>query len=258
MASRDFRVVIPARYGSSRLLGKPLRLIRGEPMIQHVYARAVASGATHVVVATDDERIFAAVRGFGGEVMMTASTHESGTDRLAEVAAREGWSDDEIVVNLQGDEPLMEPTLLGLAADTLVGGVDAGVATLVTPIRNATDLFDPNVVKAVLAEDGRALYFSRAPIPWLRGRFPLAESEADLPDGFTAYRHLGLYAYRVGVLKRLSRTPPCVLERAESLEQLRALWIGVRIYAAVVETAPAYGVDTEEDLTRVERILSGS
>lgn len=256
MASRDFKVVIPARYGSSRLPGKPLRFICGEPMIQHVYARAVASGANDIVVATDDERIFDAVRGFGGQVMMTANTHESGTDRLAEVAALKGWSDDEVVVNLQGDEPLMEPALLGLAADTLVAGVDAGVATLVTLIRDARDLFDPNVVKAVLAEDGQALYFSRAPIPWLRGRFPLAEATRALPDGFTAFRHLGLYAYRVGVLKRLSRTPPCALERAEALEQLRALWLGVRIYAAVVETAPGHGVDTEEDLARVERILA--
>lgn len=253
--NQDFSVVIPARFGSSRLPGKPLRLIAGRPMIQHVYERALDSGAREVVVATDDPRILEAVESFGGVAMLTAATHESGTDRLAEVATRCGWAEDAIIVNLQGDEPLINPALLGVAVATLASNADAGIATLVTPIRAARDVFDPNIVKAVLDRRGMALYFSRAPVPWVRGEYPQAAEHHESVPNVPVYRHLGLYAYRVGVLQTITTQPPCALEQAEALEQLRALWMGIRIYAAIIDQAPGHGVDTEDDLRRVERLL---
>jgi 3-deoxy-manno-octulosonate cytidylyltransferase (CMP-KDO synthetase) len=253
----DFCVVIPARHGASRLPGKPLRLLAGRPMIAHVWERAVESGARTVVVATDDERISAAVEAFGGTALLTSPEHASGTDRLAEVAAREGWPDDALVVNLQGDEPCMDPALLRLVAASLDERPSFGLATVATPIRAAGDLFDPNVVKVVVDDAQRACYFSRAPIPWVRGRFCGEDAPSGpLPEGVPFLRHLGLYAYRVEVLRRLCAAAPRPCERAESLEQLRALALGVDIHVSIVQNAPGHGVDTEADLARVEQELA--
>ena len=259
MTSNRFRVVIPARFGSTRLPGKPLRKLAGRPLIAHVWARAVAAGATDVVVATDDERIVAAVVELGGRAVMTAVDHESGTDRLAEVAAREGWGDDEIVVNLQGDEPTMPAELIRAVAAALPAHPDAGIATLATPIATVAELFDLNVVKVVIDDQGKACYFSRAPIPWVRAAFTaLGEPPAELPHGVTFLRHLGLYAYRVGVLRRVAGASPRAGELAESLEQLRALAMGVAIQVGVTARAPGPGVDTEEDLAAAELELGRS
>ncbi|RUM94928.1 MAG: 3-deoxy-manno-octulosonate cytidylyltransferase [Thiothrix sp.] len=245
-----FRVVIPARYGSSRLPGKPLRLIAGKTMIEHVCLRAQESGAQEVIVATDDKRVADAVSKFGGDVVMTSAEHLSGTDRLAEVAQIKGWLDSDVVVNLQGDEPLMDPALVGLVADDLCSQVSAGIATLATPITQSEDIFNPGIVKVVTSKSGRAIYFSRAPIPWVRGDFdgPDVSSPA---DSISAFRHLGIYAYRVKVLKKITSLPVCAIEKAEALEQLRALWEGIDIHVSIVDNAPTHGVDTEEDLERV-------
>jgi len=251
-----FHVVIPARYGSTRLPGKPLREIAGRPMIAHVWDRAVEAGASLVLVATDDERIRAVVEGFGGRAVMTSPDHPSGTDRLAEVAEREGWSEDTVVVNLQGDEPAMPGRAVRLVATALREHAEAGIATLATPIHDATTLFDPNVVKVVVDDAGRAGYFSRAPIPWVRGVFD-GGPPAALPPDVPFLRHLGLYAYRVGVLRRLCRETPSPLERAESLEQLRALARGVAIVVRILDNAPSHGVDSEADLARIQHELAG-
>lgn len=247
-----FRVVIPARYGSTRLPAKPLVAIAGRPMIAHVLDRARESGAGEVLVATDDERIRDAVEAAGGTAVMTSPDHSSGTDRLAEVAEIRQWAEDAVVVNLQGDEPAMPGAMVAAVAGALRGNPDAGIATLATPIRELGDLLDPNVVKVVLTDRDRALYFSRAPIPWVRGGFG-----DELPDGVPFLRHLGLYAYRVGVLRRLADEPSRPVEQAESLEQLRALALGLAIHVTVVHEAPGHGVDTEADLARVERELAG-
>jgi 3-deoxy-manno-octulosonate cytidylyltransferase (CMP-KDO synthetase) len=249
-----FRVVIPSRYNASRLPGKPLRRLAGRTMIAHVYDRGVDSGASEVLVATDDERIRAEVEGFGGRALMTSPDHASGSDRLAEVVDQLGWSDDSIVVNLQGDEPCMDSALLRRAALALSERPNAGIATFATPIRNATDVFDPNVVKVVLDDDGMASYFSRAPIPWVRDTFPTQQ----LPPGVSFLRHLGLYAYRGGVLRRLAAEAQRPAERAESLEQLRALALGIGIHVSVIDQAPGHGVDTEDDLARAQRELEGA
>jgi 3-deoxy-manno-octulosonate cytidylyltransferase (CMP-KDO synthetase) len=246
----SFRVVIPARYHSTRLPGKPLRLIGGEPMIRRVYERACASGASAVLIATDDERIAAAAAAFGAPAAMTRAGHASGTDRLAEVAGREQWPDEEIVVNVQGDEPLVEPSNIAQVASLLANREWATMATLVTPILDAEEYLDPNVVKAVMDEAGRALYFSRAPIPWHRAH---AGSGPD-SDGtwLGAWRHIGLYAYRCRFLRRLSALPPSPLERSERLEQLRALHFGLPIAVAPAAVTPGPGVDTEADLARAD------
>ena len=244
----DFSVVIPARYGSSRLPGKPLADIAGRPMIAWVHERAVASGAAEVLVATDDERIAAACRAFGARVELTGEHHASGTDRISEVASRLGWSDEHIVVNVQGDEPMLPPRLVSQAAELLAADSDASIATLTTPIELERELTDPGVVKVVADRTGRALYFSRAPIPWLR------EGErAAAPR-----RQVGLYAYRVGGLKVLSAEPPCALEIAERLEQLRALWIGQRVIVADALERPPRGVDTEEDLAAGRELVESA
>lgn len=243
-----FHVVIPARHASTRLPGKPLADIGGRPMIRHVWDRAIESGAERVVIATDDARIEAAARTFGAEVCLTRADHRSGTDRIAEVADRLGWADDAIVVNLQGDEPTMPPALLRQVADDLAAHPEAALATLGVPIRDRADLFDPNVVKAVTNGAGWALYFSRAPIPWHRDSFPDAER---LPEGVEFIRHLGLYAYRVGFLRRFVGWAPAPLETCESLEQLRALWHGARIRLGIAGATPGPGVDTPEDLERL-------
>jgi 3-deoxy-manno-octulosonate cytidylyltransferase (CMP-KDO synthetase) len=248
-----FKVAIPARYAAARLPGKPLRELAGRPMLAHVHERALASGAEEVVIATDDARIGEAARAFGAVVCMTSADHTSGTERLAEVAARLGWADDAIVVNLQGDEPLMPPALLRQAAADLAAHPQACLSTLYTPIGTAAELFDPNVVKVVTNSEGYALYFSRAPIPWERDAF--AVDRSTLPPAHRYLRHIGLYAYRAGFLKEYLRLPACALERAEALEQLRVLWHGMQIHLTEAEELPGPGVDTEADLARVEALL---
>lgn len=249
-----FRVAIPARHASTRLPGKPLALIAGTPMILHVHRLAMRSGAQEVVIATDDERIRAACRAAGADVEMTATHHASGTDRIAEVAARRGWADDSIVVNLQGDEPLMPPALIGQAASLLASHPAAAIATLATPIETLADYLDPNVVKVVARADGQALYFSRAPIPWDRDGATAGLASQSRHRG--ARRHLGIYAYRAGALRRLAAMPAAPLEERERLEQLRALHAGMAIVVADAVEPPGPGVDTAEDLARVERLMA--
>jgi len=250
-----FKVVIPARYAATRLPGKPLRLLAGKPMIQHVFERAIDSGADEVLIATDDQRIRDAALQFGATVCMTSPQHRSGTERLSEVAVRQDYTADTIVVNLQGDEPLLPPALIRQVADDLAAHSDASIATLCTPLTQAAHLFDPNVVKLVMDEAGFALYFSRAPIPWDRERFGSTPPQLGAhPDYF---RHIGLYAYRCGFLREYVNRPPCRMEQLESLEQLRALWYGYRIHVAHAVVEPEAGVDTEEDLLRVEGLMSG-
>lgn len=248
-----FKVVIPARYGATRLPGKPLRLLAGKPLVQHVFERAMESGAEEVVIATDDERIREAAEGFGAAVCMTSPQHRSGTERLAEVASRRHYAADTIVVNLQGDEPLLPPPLLRQVAEDLAVHPAASIATLYAPLTQASQLFDPNVVKVVMDHRGYALYFSRAPIPWDRDRFALSSAQMDANADYC--RHIGLYAYRAGFLREYVDRPPCQMEQLESLEQLRALWYGYRIHLSRALPEPAPGVDTEEDLSRVERFL---
>ena len=247
----QFIVAIPARYGSTRLPGKPLLLIAGEPMIVHVARRALAAGAREVVVATDDERIADALRGSDVRVQMTRAEHASGSDRLAECAERLAWADDAIVVNLQGDEPLVPPSGIRAVAAALAG--EAPMATLATPLASAQELFNPNCVKVVAGKDGHALYFSRAPLPWARDAF--ARTRDELPHDVPFLRHIGIYAYRAGFLRRFAQLAPTPLERAESLEQLRALEHGYRIALRLAPEPFPPGVDTAEDLARVQRIL---
>jgi 3-deoxy-manno-octulosonate cytidylyltransferase (CMP-KDO synthetase) len=251
-ASPGFVVAIPARHGSTRLPGKPLRLIAGEPMIVHVARRAREAGADEVVVATDDVRIAAVLEPLGIRVCMTSPEHVSGTDRLAECARLCGWEEARIVVNLQGDEPLAPPAAIRRAADTLAAS-GADIATLATPLRDTAELFDPNCVKLVRDARGDALYFSRAPIPWHRDAF--ARDRTTLPNG-PWLRHIGLYAYRAGRLQAFAAMPPGALEQIESLEQLRVLEAGWRIAVAVTSEPFPAGVDTEDDLQRVDAHLS--
>lgn len=246
-----FTVIIPARYDSSRLPGKPLLDVAGKPLIHRVFENAVASGAGTVIVATDDERIRVCAEAFGATVCMTSPDHPSGTDRVAEAAALLGEPEDAIVVNLQGDEPLIPPKLIRRVADLLHGRSHAMMATPCTPIVETRELFDPNVVKVVLDQDGYALYFSRAPIPWDRDGSRLSRSEAHLSNVQLYYRHFGLYAYRAGSLRRFSRLPACSIETTERLEQLRALYYGFRIAVAITDSPAGIGVDTQQDLDRV-------
>ncbi len=251
-----FKVAIPARFASTRLPGKPLRPIHGRVMLEYVWEKAMASGADEVVIATDDPRIREAAEAFGARVAMTAAHHVSGTDRLAELAAALGWPDEAIVVNLQGDEPLMPSALLRQVAEDLENHPQADIATMCSRILSDRELFDPNVVKVVIDAQGYALYFSRAPIPWHREGF--AGDRRSLPADIRWLRHAGLYAYRARVLRRYPGLPPCPLEQAESLEQLRALWNGIRIYVRETAEPPPQGVDTEGDLERVKGLLAGA
>ena len=251
--SQSFKVVIPARYASTRLPGKPLRELLGKPMLQHVWEAARQSGADQVVIATDDARIEDAARAFGAEVCMTASSHASGTDRLGEVVAMLAWPDDTIVVNVQGDEPLMPPGLIDQVASDLAANDGASLATVATPLVAAGEFFDPNVVKVVTDQAGYALYFSRAPIPWDRDL--LVDDLKALPIGIVPLRHIGIYAYRVGYLNRYAEMRPCPLEQAQQLEQLRALWYGERIHVAEAGQRPGPGVDTEDDLVIAEELM---
>lgn len=245
----DFVVAIPARYAASRLPGKPLRLLAGEPLVLHVVRRALAAGAREVWVAADDPRIADVLAGTGVRIAMTSTGHASGTDRLAECARVAMWSDDTIVVNLQGDEPFAPAEGIRAVAG-LLHDSGADMATLAASIIDAQTLFDPNAVKLVRAANGDALYFSRAPVPWPRDAF--AQDRTRLPEGGHWLRHIGIYAYRAGFLQRFAAMPPGRLERIESLEQLRVLEAGYRI---AVEISPAEfppGVDTPEDLVRAE------
>jgi 3-deoxy-manno-octulosonate cytidylyltransferase (CMP-KDO synthetase) len=251
-----FKVVIPARYGSTRLPGKPLLPIAGKAMILHVCDRALEAGAEEVVVATDDRRIFDAVAARGIDAVMTSGEHQSGTERIAEVARLRDWDSRSIVVNVQGDEPLLPPDHIKLAAQSLAVQTHAGVATLAARFTENRQIFNPHTVKTVLDKRGYALYFSRAPIPWDRERFT---HELPCPDPNIAYlRHIGLYAYTVAFLHRYAEWQPSPLESIEALEQLRILWHGEAILVKTVAAAPHAGVDTKEDLLRVEKLLSAT
>jgi len=256
MAAIDFKVIIPARYGASRLPGKPLLKIAGAPLIRHVYERARKCAANQIVIATDDMRIAEVCTAFGADVTLTRTDHHSGTDRIAEVAASRGWPRDSILVNLQGDEPCMPPALIDQVAHDLAGYGLTSMATLAYPIRDAQTLFDPYTVKVVTNADGYALYFSRAPIPWHRDE-SLGAYEP-LPQGVQFLRHIGLYAYRLAFLMRFISWQPAPLELAESLEQLRVLWHGETIHVTQAREEPGPGVDTLEDVERVIRFLTQS
>jgi len=247
----SYLIIIPARYGASRLPGKPLLDIAGKPMIQRVWEQAQLCQATAVVVATDDERVADCVHGFGGRVCLTRADHPSGTDRLAQVAEQLGLEAEAIVVNLQGDEPLLPAVLLDQVAANLARQPDAAIATLCEPLLSVRQLLDPNVVKVVRNTDEMALYFSRAPIPWSRDGFSDPGPDATISLNDHWFRHLGLYAYRVGFLTDFVRWGPAPIERIEMLEQLRALYHGVKIHVgiAVVDVPP--GVDTPGDLEAV-------
>ncbi|AGB81925.1 3-deoxy-D-manno-octulosonate cytidylyltransferase [Serratia sp. FGI94] len=247
----SFIAIIPARYASTRLPGKPLADIHGKPMVVHVMERARESGAARVIVATDHSDVARAVEAAGGEVCMTREDHESGTERLAEVIEHYGFADDQIIVNVQGDEPLVPPVIVRQVADNLAAS-SAGMATLAAPIETAEEAFNPNAVKVVMDAEGYALYFSRATIPWDRERF--ARSKREIGDNLL--RHLGIYAYRAGFVRRYVSWAPSPLEKIELLEQLRVLWYGEKIHVAVAKAIPSVGVDTAEDLQRVRDSLS--
>ena len=244
----SYRLVIPARLSSERLPEKPLADVAGKPLVVRVLERGLKSDAEEVLVAVDHARIAEAVTAAGGDAVLTSAHHRSGTDRLAEVARVRGWSDDTVVVNLQGDEPLGPASVLDALAEDLAAHPECGLATMATAA-SAAEVFNPNVVKVVMRDDGRALYFSRAPIPFARGSFD--RDDRSLPEGVPYLRHLGLYAYRVRTLKLLADAPPAAAERAESLEQLRALALGVDIHVRVLDEAPPHGVDVPADLERV-------
>ncbi|UKE83750.1 3-deoxy-manno-octulosonate cytidylyltransferase [Pectobacterium colocasium] len=246
-----FTVIIPARFASSRLPGKPLADINGKPMVVHVMERALESGAQRVIVATDHPDVETAVRQAGGEVCLTRTDHNSGTERLAEVIERYGFTDDDIIVNVQGDEPLIPSVIIRQVAENLAAS-KAGMATLAVPIETSEEAFNPNAVKVVTDAEGYALYFSRATIPWDRERF--AQSKETIGDHFL--RHIGIYAYRAGFVRRYVSWAPSQLEQIELLEQLRVLWYGEKIHVAVAKAVPSVGVDTPEDLARVRHVMA--
>jgi 3-deoxy-manno-octulosonate cytidylyltransferase (CMP-KDO synthetase) len=251
-----FRVVIPARYASSRLPGKPLADIGGRPMVVRVAERAAEAGADEAIVATDDARVQRAVEAAGYRALMTSPAHASGTDRLAEVAEMLDCGDDDIIVNVQGDEPLIAPMMIRECALCLSLHEQAAIATLAHPIFSTEEFRNPNVVKVVTDEQGYALYFSRAMIPWPRDAFAGGEHDPSFPEGLPVLRHIGLYAYRAKFLREFAGLAPAPLERFEMLEQLRALWHGYRIAVAVTPEAPGAGVDTPEDLERVRTMFT--
>ena len=252
-------VVIPARYASARLPGKPLADIAGKPMVVRVHERAVASGVGPVVVATDDQRVVAAARACGADAVLTAGAHESGTDRIAEVAAMRGLDPATVVVNVQGDEPLLPPSLIEQVASSLSDRPDFAIATLCEAIEREEEIFDPGVVKVVFDAHGRAAYFSRAPIPYCRGRFDARTGTARASaTGGLHYRHIGLYAYRAGFLSRFSSLARAPSEIAESLEQLRAIYHGYPIHVEAARERPGPGVDTPDDLERVRAVFEGA
>ncbi|VTQ60985.1 3-deoxy-manno-octulosonate cytidylyltransferase [Campylobacter jejuni] len=246
----SFIAIIPARYGSSRLPGKPLADINGKPMVVHVMERAIESGAKRVIVATDHPDVVKAVEAAGGEVCLTRPDHQSGTERLAEVIELCQFADDEIIVNVQGDEPLIPPVIVRQVAENLANS-EAGMATLAVPIESAEEAFNPNAVKVVRDARGYAMYFSRAAIPWERERFAVSKDTI----GDTFLRHIGIYAYRAGFIRQYVKWEPSKLEHIELLEQLRVLWYGEKIHVDVAKAIPSVGVDTPEDLERVRAIL---
>ncbi|GEA58993.1 3-deoxy-manno-octulosonate cytidylyltransferase [Vibrio comitans] len=247
----SFTVIIPARYQSTRLPGKPLADICGKPMIEHVYRQAIQAGADQVIIATDDQRVADVATGFGGSVCMTSPDHESGTERLAEVVEKMGIAPDHIVVNVQGDEPLIPPVVIAQVADNLAAST-APMATLGVAIEDAEEAFNPNAVKVVTDNQGYALYFSRATIPWDRDQFADDKSQLNQP----LMRHIGIYAYRAGFISKYINWAPSALEKIESLEQLRVLWYGEKIHVALAKQTPPPGVDTPEDLEAVRALLS--
>ena len=254
----SYIVVIPARYASTRLPGKPLADIGGKPMIRHVYERACESAAARVIIATDDIRIETACRDFGAEVVMTSADHASGTDRLEEVARKLDLDPRDRVVNVQGDEPLIPPQLIDQVADNLEAFPDAAIATLCEPITDTAALFNPNVVKVVADARGMAHYFSRAPIPWARQAWAggmTSGSAHPMPAGARYFRHIGIYGYRVSLLRAFVTWAPAPTEVIESLEQLRALYNGALIHVAEALVSPAAGVDTEQDLERLRAMF---
>ncbi len=250
MSSR-FKIVIPARYASTRLPGKPLLNLNGKPMIEHVYQCALQAGAEQVVIATDDERIVDAAKKFSADVCLTSADHQSGTDRLAEVCQQYQWHDNKIVVNLQGDEPLTPADILQQVAHNLDKHPEAGMATLSTPITQNEDIFDANIVKVISNHNNMAMYFSRANIPFYRD-----DNDALTDEQVSVYqRHLGIYAYRVSFLKNYSQLAECKLENIEKLEQLRALYHGIAIHVEQAKSLPGPGVDTPEDVQKVCQLL---
>ncbi|MGF6436113.1 3-deoxy-manno-octulosonate cytidylyltransferase [Kosakonia sp. 1610] len=247
----SFVVIIPARYASTRLPGKPLVDINGKPMVVHVLERARESGAERIIVATDNEEVREAVQAVGGEVCMTRADHQSGTERLAEVVEKCGFSDETVIVNVQGDEPMIPPAIIRQVADNLAARRDVGMATLAVPIESAEEAFNPNAVKVVMDAQGYALYFSRATIPWDRDRF--AASRETIGDSFL--RHIGIYGYRAGFIRRYVSWQTSPLEQIEMLEQLRVLWYGEKIHVDVASVVPGTGVDTPDDLERVRQAM---
>jgi len=248
-----YTIVIPARFASTRFPGKPLVKLAGKPVIQHVYDCAKCSHAKQVIIATDDERIEKTAKAFGADVCMTSDRHQSGTERINEVIQQRKISDNEIIVNLQGDEPLMPSVCLDQVADLLSNDETAVMATLSAPIENSPDIFNSNIVKVVCGKDKRALYFSRAPIPWQRGQFD--NNTPDLSVDFTWQRHIGLYAYRASYIKKYIALTPSPLESIESLEQLRVLWHGDKIIVGEAREIPGPGIDTKEELKKAEQLL---
>lgn len=251
-----FKAVVPARYASTRLPGKPLLDLGGKPMVVRVAERALASGAEEVLVATDHADVHAAVQACGLRVLLTRADHPSGTDRLAEVVSECGWDDETIVVNVQGDEPLIDPELIARTARQLAES-GADIATVAHPIASPEEFFNPAVVKVVCRADGDALYFSRAPIPYARDHFARTPGRDSLPAGFQALRHIGLYAYRARFLRAYADLTPSYVEGCEALEQLRALWHGYRISVTLADDMPLPGVDTPEDAARVRAYFAG-
>lgn len=249
----DFHVIIPARLDSTHLPEKVLLDIGGKSMIQHAYERAKESGASHVVIATDSDKIAQVAEDFGAHVCMTASTHQSGTERLSEAVANLGFEEDEIIVGLPANEPFISPKLILQVAENLNEQDHVKVATLAVKLKKADELFNPNVVKVILNHRNYAMFFSRAPIPWERDRFASLKSDEmeklKLADCY--YRHIGLYAYRAGFLETYMNWPPSLMERLESLEQLRILWNGFKIHVGITDSAVPFGVDTQADLERV-------
>ena len=253
----EYRVIIPARYASTRLPGKPLQDIAGKSMIQRVYEQACRSQAQEVIIATDDKRILEAASAFGANVVMTREDHESGTDRLQEVVSKLGLGNDDIVVNVQGDEPLIPPEVIDQVANNLAGSA-AGISTLSEPVESIETVFDPNAVKVVADANGYALYFSRAPIPFGRDSYDMVNRGGHLPELMSVQRHIGIYGYRVSLLHDFVRWGSCPLEKTECLEQLRAMWHGVKIHVEQAVVTPPAGVDTPADLERVRALFSQS
>ncbi len=250
-----FHVVIPARFASTRLPGKPLLEIGGKPMVVRVAEQAAQSGAQQIIIATDHAPILTAAAAHGFKACMTRADHSSGTDRIAEVVAQQGWADATIVVNVQGDEPLIPPALIRAVAQHLHDHPECAIATACHPIHDEAAMRNPNIVKAVLDKDGNALYFSRAPIPYPRDAFAQGTALAhDLP----VLRHIGIYAYRVSFLRAFGQLAPAAIEQIEALEQLRALWHGYKIGVTITHDAPPGGVDTQADLLAARALFESS